>query len=345
MTTTYYATETMKTIKFGVELEYTGMGRMAAAETMLATLKRLGKATETARIERQPYPSCYDRHIVRDIAGRAWTIMRDGSLDSKGFEFVTPPCSYDDIDTIQEIVRELRKDGAKAEKRGYSYGMHVHIDGGRFSPDQLVRLAKLTYQQEELIIDALNIRNRVENGNWCRKINADFIQRVNAARTIEQIGRAWYGRRDYYYESRSHYNVSRYRGVNFHSLFNRLSQGERGTVEFRWFASTTHAGKVKSWIQLCLALGAKAINSRGATARRRTYDAANTKYAFRTFMIRLGLNGDEFKTLRHHTLGQLTGSSSYARGNDEQARAEAAARRAEDERRQQLMAAEASAEA
>lgn len=39
---------------------------------------------------------------------------------------------------------------------------------------------------------------------------------------------------------------SRYHGLNLHSVFSK------GTIEFRMFNSTLHAGEVKSYIQLCL---------------------------------------------------------------------------------------------
>ncbi|WP_442862889.1 amidoligase family protein [Acutalibacter sp.] len=41
--------------------------------------------------------------------------------------------------------------------------------------------------------------------------------------------------------------------MNFHAFFTK------GTVEFRLFNGTTHAGKMKSYIQFCLAMSAWAI--------------------------------------------------------------------------------------
>ncbi|MEG1704871.1 MAG: amidoligase, partial [Niameybacter sp.] len=43
---------------------------------------------------------------------------------------------------------------------------------------------------------------------------------------------------------------------------------------------------------------------------RRTY-TDNEKYTFRCWMLRLGLNGEEFKTCRHHLLANLTGNSAW----------------------------------
>lgn len=80
---------------------------------------------------------------------------------------------------------------------------------------------------------------------------------------------------------------------------------QKGTIEFRLFNSTTHAGKVKSYIQLCLAVSHQALSQRSAS--RRKTQSANEKYTFRTWLLRLGLIGDEFKTARLHLLEHLEG--------------------------------------
>lgn len=48
----------------------------------------------------------------------------------------------------------------------------------------------------------------------------------------------------------------------------------RGSVEFRWFEGTLHAGKVKAYIQLVLAIAAKALNGPAASSRNRSLDPA-----------------------------------------------------------------------
>jgi hypothetical protein len=80
---------------------------------------------------------------------------------------------------------------------------------------------------------------------------------------------------------------------------------QKGTIEFRLFNSTTHAGKVKAYIQFCLAISAQALNQRCAS--RAKTQSTNEKYTFRTWLLRLGLIGDEFKTARLHLLEHLDG--------------------------------------
>lgn len=61
---------------------------------------------------------------------------------------------------------------------------------------------------------------------------------------------------------------------------------------------STHAGRIKAYLQFCLAVAAKALNGRAASSRKRDFDPQRSKYDFRVFLLHLGLIGDEFKTAR-----------------------------------------------
>jgi len=80
-------------------------------------------------------------------------------------------------------------------------------------------------------------------------------------------------------------------------------------VEFRLFNSTTHAGKIKAYIQFCLAISHQALTPKSASARKTQTD--NEKYTFRTWLLRLGLIGDEFRTARLHLLAKLEGNTAW----------------------------------
>ena len=92
---------------------------------------------------------------------------------------------------------------------------------------------------------------------------------------MEAVERIWYNG-----ESRrnKHYDDSRYHCLNLHSVF------QKGTVEFRLFNGTLHAGKIKAYIQFCLAIGAQALNQ--SCASRRKTQTSNEKYTFRTWLLR-----------------------------------------------------------
>jgi hypothetical protein len=120
------------------------------------------------------------------------------------------------------------------------------------------------------------------------------VKDMNSARV------AWYGDG---YNHQTKYDSSRYHGLNLHSVW------FTGTVEFRLFNSTTHAGKAKAYIQFCLAVSAQAINSKSTQSAPTVSD--NEKYTFRTWLLRLGLIGDEFKTCRLHMLANLEGNTAW----------------------------------
>ena len=98
----------MKTQTIGTELEFTGLTRQAAAATVA---KHFGTISSMV--------NGY-RYRVQDDAGRTWTIIGDGSVRTENggeaCELVTPILGWNDIETLQEIVRKLRKAGAKVNE-------------------------------------------------------------------------------------------------------------------------------------------------------------------------------------------------------------------------------------
>ena len=211
--------------------------------------------------------------------------------------------AYEDIPTLQEIIRAVRRCGAKIDSR---CGIHVHADATPFDGRTLANLAKIIYKQEALILTALGV-NENRQRNYSKPVSDDLIKKIerNRPKTKDQLNRIWYG---YHNRRPQHFDSSRYHGVNLHNVW------YRGTVEFRWFEGTLHAGKVKAYIQLVLAVAAKALNGRAASSRKRSFDQRSARYDFRVFLLHLGLIGDEFKTARKHLLAALPGDSAFKRG-------------------------------
>lgn len=129
-----------------------------------------------------------------------------------------------------------------------------------------------------------------------------FLDEINnrPPMSMEQLKSMWYDGGDYSFR---HYDDTRYHALNLHSVFNK------GTIEFRLFNSSLHAGVVKSYLQLCLAISHQALIQK--SARRTKTQSDNEKFTFRTWLVRLGLNGEEFKTARHHLLKNLEGNIAW----------------------------------
>lgn len=80
-------------------------------------------------------------------------------------------------------------------------------------------------------------------------------------------------------------------------------------MSFGFLIPLPHAGKIKAYIQLCLAISAQALNQTCASRIKTT--STNEKYTFRTWLLRLGMIGDEFKTARKFLLENLEGGIAW----------------------------------
>jgi hypothetical protein len=89
----------------------------------------------------------------------------------------------------------------------------------------------------------------------------------------------------------------------------------RNAVEIRLFQfrnGRIHAGELRAWIVFCMALTAKAINTKAASAKKRNYEADCGKFDFRVFISHgLGLHGPEHHNVRMHLLARLQGDSAW----------------------------------
>ena len=300
----------MKNQTIGVEIEMTGITK---AEAGAVAVNFLG-----GRITRA-YDG-YDTYNIIAPDQRVWKIMNDASIktmkNTKGklktvnnkdysVELVTPILRYEDIETLQELIRRLRKAGAVSDSE-LQCGIHIHIGAKGHTPNTLKNLVNLMAAKEDLIYKSLEIDPaRVR---WCKKVNEDLIQAINKKKpkTLEQLADLWYN--GYGFESRDrHYHTSRYHGLNLHSTFTK------GTIEFRLFNGTLHAGKIRSYIVFCLAISHQALTQKSASARRTHTD--NEKYTFRCWLLRLGLIGEEFKNCRMHLMKALDGNSAWRNPN------------------------------
>ena len=309
--------------RFGIEIEMTGITREKAAEV---TAEYFGTRTHYVG-------TYYDTYAAIDNQGRQWKFMSDASITAQRkvdgrrvnagneyrTEMVSPICTYEDIVPIQEIIRKLKEYGAITNK---SCGIHVHINAEPFDARTLRNITNIMAAKEDLIYKALGVSVDRQH-RWCQPVDTRFLEELNRRKpkSMEAVERIWYNgesRRD------QHYDDSRYHCLNLHSVF------QKGTVEFRLFNGTLHAGKIKAYIQFCLAIGAQALNQ--SCASRRKTQTSNEKYTFRTWLLRLGLNGEEFATARQHLLANLPGCIAWK----DPAQAEAQKERMRQKREKEL---------
>ena len=283
----------MQNLTFGIEIE-----------TIKQTREKVAHAIQTIVGGTVHHAgTTYDAWTVTDRNDRTWKVVTDSSLSADRMhqaEIVSPILKAEDIPELQRIIRAVRQAGAKVDK---SCGIHIHIGADRFDARAVANLVKMVHKQEELIYAALKVNPDRKNA-YAKPVDATFLHRIESHRPnrMEDLNVAWYGRRNL---RPTHYDSSRYHGLNLHNIW------YRGTVEFRLFNGTLHAGKIKAYIQLCLLMATKAIQSRSARSEKRRLNPATAKYDFRVFLLGLGMIGDEYKTARLHLLANFEGQSAW----------------------------------
>ncbi len=80
------------------------------------------------------------------------------------------------------------------------------------------------------------------------------------------------------------------------------------------FAGPLTQEKVRAYTELCAAMNRMAIAQKRIQAK--TINDANEKYALRIWLIRLGLNGDEHKTIRKLLMQNLSGHAAFRTEED-----------------------------
>lgn len=303
--------EEMKKQTIGVEVEMNSIARSKAAK-IAADFFGTGRYQDTAG------RNGYCTWSAWDEQGREWKFQRDVSIegpDSEKCELVSPILTYNDMETLQELIRQLRHAGAKSDAtRGC--GVHIHIGANGHTPQTLRNLANIMASHESLIAEALDL-DRGRMNRYCRTVDPDFLRAVNSKKpdTMAKLADIWYTSHNAASGRNRHYNDSRYHMLNYHATFTK------GTVEFRLFQfdeptagrrGGLHAGQLKSYIQLCLALSQMAKTVK--TASPKPQQNENPKYAMRTWLLRLGFIGDEFKTARDILTRRLSGDASFRNG-------------------------------
>lgn len=256
----------------------------------------------------------YHEWVAYDAQGRKWSMKYDSSISGDSehkCELVTPILHYDDIELLQGLIRVLRKEGAKScPSRGC--GVHIHIGANGHDAKTLRNLTNIMASHETLIADSVGIGwSRL--GRWCQVVDSNFLREVNAKKptTMEGLADVWYQSQGCDYGRDAHYNSSRYHMLNLHATFTK------GTVEFRAFQfddpsisskGGLHAGKLKAYIQFCLAISNYAKTVRYASPEEPVARNENPRYVMRLWLKNLGLVGDEFKTCRLHMMSRLDGS-------------------------------------
>ena len=297
--------DAMKNQTIGVEVEMNNISRERAAEVAAAYF-----GTNNYRYE----GGSYSTWVAYDASGRKWSMKYDSSIEgdsSQKCECVTPILHYDDIELLQGLVRKFREAGAKSSPRR-GCGVHVHIGADGHTPQTLRNLVNIMASHETLLARSIGIADE-RLWRWCKVVDRRFLREVNDKKpsTMEKFADVWYRSQNASSDRTWHYNDSRYHMLNLHATFTK------GTVEFRAFQFDNwrgdgkgcglHAGKLKAYIQLCLAINNYAKVVKYTIPNEPTANIENPRFAMRNWMKQMGMVGDEFKTARKHFMDKLPG--------------------------------------
>lgn len=295
----------MLTGTFGIEIEMTGITREKAAKIIEDEI-----GGEITRLN-----DSYDTKEIKGQDERKWKIVSDSSIRKENVrgkttngdysvEVVSPILTETDIDLVQRIARKLRAGGAKTND---SCGIHIHLDGSNHTVQSIKNFIQIIASKNDLLYKALQI----EEGRmrYCKKMDERLVNNIKKKRprTMQQIKDIWYNERNAGYHA--HYHESRYHLLNLHSFFTG-----NHTIELRGFNSTLHAGKIKAYILLALAMNNQALTQKKASNKK--VQAENEKFAMRVYLNRIGFIGPEYKNYREHLYKHLDGSAAWRYGYD-----------------------------
>ena len=292
----------------GIEIEFTGITRSQAAEIAADYLEGIVIRTHDS----------YDTYQVITPDGREWQFKRDSSITCQrrvngrkveadstySVEFVSPILDYyKDINTIQELVRKLRTAGGFTTS---TCGIHIHLGGHNHTTRSIRNFVNIIASKNDLFYKSLQIEPA--RMSYCKKLDEYMVEKMNAKKpkSLDDIADIWYAGSSQASRN-SHYHMSRYHFLNLHSFFT----GHK-TVELRGFNGTLHAGKIRSYMVLALALNNQALTQKSASAKKPQTE--NEKFAMRTYLNRIGFIGNEFKNCREHLIAHLDGCAAWRFG-------------------------------
>lgn len=243
-----------------------------------------------------------------------WLVEKDGSVN--GCELVSPVLTYGQL--LSELPIVLDCIHALQGSADNSCGFHIHIGHKNYDLNDDYTRHGFTVHTLKNLINLVTVRDTILKGacrvtyreRWCKRYTDSFLDAIKSAKTIDDIKSSYYwclGYEDG--DDDGYYNQARYYLLNLHCLFGSAANG---TIEFRLFNGTVNFEKIKAYVDLCSAMvdmAEKQNRISDAKESREKAESENPKYSFRTFINKLGLIGDEFKSTRKVLRMSLSGVS------------------------------------
>ena len=206
-----------------------------------------------------------------------YTVDRQGTITNsagevKTFgEIINPPEAEEETSMEQPAVLDLD-------------GIEVTLPLEGHTGNTLMNLVNMLYSKQHLIMMAFETTHSLMDETFPEDLGE------REASTFEEFGRAL-----------EELGLERIPGLAF--------DFENETLTIKLAAQNWDSEKVAAFQDLAAFINQNAKKQKRATFKRAQDD--NPKYAFRTWLIRLGMNGPEYKTTRKVLLQNLEGSGAF----------------------------------
>ncbi|GIW48993.1 MAG: hypothetical protein KatS3mg079_469 [Caloramator sp.] len=183
------------------------------------------------------------------------------------------------IVTLDEILKSRQP---KEEFALDSVNLEFPIE--EYTGRTLKNVLNMIYSKQHLIVKALELKEHFIDESFIKNLNSKKIENLEEFKdAINELG------------------TDGLKGIYF--------DFDKGTFTFKLLGEDITSEKIKAFMELASFINLNAQKLKYASYKQSQQD--NPKYAFRTWLIRLGMNGDEYKQIRKTLLSNLDGNSAF----------------------------------
>lgn len=279
----------MKEQKFALEIRVTGITRKKTAQI-------LSEQFNTNFLYEGGSGFIYS---FNDNLNRKWRIVKDDSIKEQTVnspanqnyrvKIITPILNYNDMRTIEEAVDNLKSNDAIIND---SCKIDIYVDSTPYKTTNLANIHKLMFSKEDMLCRALDIKILDEN-KLSAQVDDEKLKNImfHKPSSDYELNQKWY--------------------TNYDGYLNKILDLEtvksKGMIGFGMFKSSFD--NLQTYIQLCLAVSKQALEQKNARAIKT--QSTNEKYTFRTWLLKLGFIGEEYKVARQELLRNLEGNIAW----------------------------------
>lgn len=202
-----------------------------------------------------------------------FTVNRDGNIEVEDVKA--------NAGVLKDLAAQKLIDDSWDEDRDV---LSIELPMAQHCPESLLHLLQIIWGKQELINKAVGTRAGFS-------ISSEFIEKLREEpqATVSEFLFSW----------NEAGGCSATRGISF----------DEEKICFTGFPYTEDPEWVKAYMDLVSAIGKEAIAAKRVKMAKP--DVENEKYYFRVWLVRLGFDGDEYKTTRKMLLSNLSGNSAF----------------------------------